>query len=462
MSKRAVLAQLVCYQCVFMSCRDYAPNTERDFFVGEYQRNFETAFGKISPTQHWDFSQAAVSVSDTRAGNALYDFFDERGWYPVSAEQISTIKNNIQFTDKSDQSFALQFKEGDCCCIVPVFQSSESKTGFKWELQVMADSEMLVSWPMGKDMHFTTSSGSGRDLTYSVDIPNNTDLKCQSVLQYENTEGKNIMMYFNLYITGLKSGDYYDYVGIKSQQSSLDYQMRIVNIPQPSDISDDYRAMFVACEPACIDIPCPLNGGMRYQALVFMVVGPRDHFPKVVEVAETDGSLSVEKSAVSKRYLIEDLGSTSDFDFNDVVVDVVQKEVAKVIIQRNKRLNINTVSLVPQDQSTIATISHLCGTLPLQVKVGDYTFQQIEDPTTRAVGWNPDIKAADIQGYDPAANNICVSVWSNGIATDSKGVWQVDFPEDGQVPFIMAVPIETPITGEGEMFADWKKFIEKE
>lgn len=460
-SERGVLALLVCYQCVFVSCREYAPTTEREFFVGEYQRNFEAAFGKISPTQHWDFSQVDVSASKTKAAEPpLYDFLNADGSYWVSSEQIAAVKQYVQFRDRVDHSFALQIRENDSFCLIPVYYLKCATSGYSWDLQVVVDGEIIVKpvgratgWPMTYDMV---------GLSADKACPN-SGFKCFPIVKYENLSQEDKLMYFNLYITGVESDTYWKYAPNNTQQSSLDYQMRIVDMPVPAEISDDYKTLFIACETAGFERECPLNNGLRYQSFVFMMVGPRDRFPKVVEVADADGLPFVIKSEKSKRYMIEDLGSTSDFDFNDIVVDIVQREEAKVEITRTvkKDYTKTAVALSLAQRTTQATISHLCGTLPLQVRVGDHLFDQIVDPTTRAEGWNPDIKAS-LADYDFMTNDIGVTIWRNGIASDGKGAWNVDFPVDGQVPFIMAVPLDTPITEEGVMFTDWLKFVGKD
>ncbi len=75
--------------------------------------------------------------------------------------------------------------------------------------------------------------------------------------------------------------------------------------------------------------------------LVFLFVA--DELPTVAEA-----------NTVSKRYIIEDLGSIVDWDFNDVVVDLIQTQnpTTNEITQR-------------------AELKHLCGTTPFELYIGE-------------------------------------------------------------------------------------------
>lgn len=75
--------------------------------------------------------------------------------------------------------------------------------------------------------------------------------------------------------------------------------------------------------------------------LVFLFVS--DNLPSVIEANQT-----------RKRYIIEDLGSIVDWDFNDVVVDLVE-----------------TTNPTTSQKSQKAVLKHLCGTTPFRLFIGD-------------------------------------------------------------------------------------------
>ncbi len=185
--------------------------------------------------------------------------------------------------------------------------------------------------------------------------------------------------------------------------------------------------------------------------------------------------------------MIEDLYGY-DYDFNDIVVDVTQTTKQTFIVNlvtgedgiqqpvlEHKKDDYGNV--IPPVVTQEATIQWLCGTLPIQVKVGDYTFGQVTDPTksvedvagqldraattyggdvtpegTVVTGTGPDISTKDITGWNPSTNNITAFVWTKGTSPQAavsyskeglrkggEGIWVSTFPVAGAVPYIIAV-----------------------
>lgn len=154
-----------------------------------------------------------------------------------------------------------------------------------------------------------------------------------------------------------------------------------------------------------------------------------------------------------KRYMIEDLGSTYDFDFNDIVVDVTQKILTDVGTRT-------------QTITSTANLAHLCGTIPFQLQIGDTTLPKVDGNNAGAnegdPGYEPakdkdggkynDYINATVQNWNPETNNIKVTVWPNeaGVSTqdtdphtysnpNGSGVTYT-FPTDGcKNPYIIAV-----------------------
>lgn len=131
-----------------------------------------------------------------------------------------------------------------------------------------------------------------------------------------------------------------------------------------------------------------------------------------------------------------------------------------------------------------ATLKHLHGTVPIQVKVANLTFNRIVDPTNEDYtlelldgetptnpgkgevhGWDPNY-TQPITGWDPDTNDITVYVWkdSNGGGiegnTNAVDVWQSVFPNPGDVPYIIATDVTaapnwTTTDGEQIWTLDW-------
>lgn len=273
---------------------------------------------------------------------------------------------------------------------------------------------------------------------------------------------------------------------------------------------DNYRepsqVMIIACEDAD-----GVASDNDVNDVAFLIIG----YPNVPTVIPTE-------EVIKKRYMCEDLGATDDFDFNDIVIDVTQTMQYQLVTTPagmedydfNDQFNGDNVtgveieSMQPLDgkngttdtRKQTAKITHVCGTLPITARVGNYIFPKIEDPTdqyatrcalrgdgtmasksagapTRAtgekIGWNPnEEKVIPDNSWDPKANNITIYVdWSKSKCPTSSNVnagkvdntnnpyaegtgnfadfaegnkvW-VSFPRPGEVPYIIATDQDVP------------------
>lgn len=123
----------------------------------------------------------------------------------------------------------------------------------------------------------------------------------------------------------------------------------------------------------------------------------------------------------SKRYLVEDLGSTADFDFNDIVFDVDQ---------------------INGEQ--YCTVRALGGTLDIEIQVGDsiwrkssskYTVSQMYNTINPNYSEDYYLARFKVTGWNPTANNVCVNVFAKG----NNGMYVIEFPAYGEVPMMVAV-----------------------
>ena len=157
-----------------------------------------------------------------------------------------------------------------------------------------------------------------------------------------------------------------------------------------------------------------------YNDVVLAVVGS----PLVPEeIALSNGSYDV-PLAVTKRYMIEDLGSTDDFDFNDVVVDVTQTVVAHHQVMLENGL-VKKDEVMGSEVKQKATVRHLGGILPFQLTIGDTTLPQLG--STATFGADVELEYG-IEGWNPAGNNISIAV------NDAR----LSFPKAGAIPMIIA------------------------
>ena len=128
---------------------------------------------------------------------------------------------------------------------------------------------------------------------------------------------------------------------------------------------------------------------------------------------------SVPVLSVLKRYMVEDVGESDDFDFNDIVFDVAQYS----------------------DGKQWCFVRALGGTLGITIKVGDKTwskeptFNIVDMLNTAAsdVDYSKSLADFEVTGWSAGNNNVSVEV------TGKDGFkWVLKFPETGEVPFIVA------------------------
>lgn len=276
-------------------------------------------------------------------------------------------------------------------------------------------------------------------------------------------------MTFYLKITS--SGN--SYAAKDTEQSSDGGKICLLDCDTPSNIPSRYTSYILGCEDATNS--CDND----YNDVCFLVTGI---VPKVIyEDAE-------EVETISKRYMIEDLTNVGDFDFNDIVVDVIQKKTTYYKVNTETKVYTLDDTKAPKIEQE-ATVRWLCGTVPIQVKVGDYTFGKVTAPVEQAQsaaqlmgcfngtpkenssnttnGYQPIYEGKSvtktITGWDPDQNNIAVYVWWNGsevINTGTSTNWINTFPNrNGSVPTMIATDIDDVWPAEGAFVTetDWWK-----
>lgn len=246
-------------------------------------------------------------------------------------------------------------------------------------------------------------------------------------------------------------------------KSSLSHEMIILNCPRPNKIDNDWDVMVIGCEQGD-------NTNKDFNDLVFLVIGR-----PLPEIFEYTSGKPVSTSYY-KRYMIEDMGSAVDWDFNDIVIDVSHD------INRELTESGGIVSGMNVTNTTKGIVRYIGGTIPIRVQIGD-TFIPgatsevwIDDPTdikaTYSIlgidwpkdagnpdnksGWSPESKEITITGYDPDENNI--TIWSKqGRDKNAEvGIWKANFPKEGSTPYIIATDQTIPwiVEGSGDEIPD--------
>ncbi len=301
----------------------------------------------------------------------------------------------------------------------------------------------------------------------------------------------NTVVYFYLLITKAKQHG----CVIGERQTSLSNPTQIVSIELPDAPAafNGYNGILLGTENENLSA-----ADYDYNDAVFLLVG---RTPTIVR-DKTETTLTVKK-----RYMIEDLFGY-DYDFNDIVVDLTQITIQKynIIINENDGIDSNDDDnfgedpikpvLEPDGDPVItqeATFKWLCGTLPFQISIGSdnniYTFGKVTDPTNQSqtnaqlagttssistyspengysTGWAPSFTvnfsqtSTPANPWNPESNNISASIWTKGTSPteeaddESEGVWTSTFPEQGDVPYIIAVDQDQEWTEERQIISE--------
>ena len=239
--------------------------------------------------------------------------------------------------------------------------------------------------------------------------------------------------------------------------SSTDKQMLALKVPSndfPTSIPKDHEnVLIIGCEDS------PYQGGVDrdFEDLVFLTDG--------LEMSKVD----YEERVSAKRYLIEDLGASDDFDFNDIVVDMEEVWLEKIIYEDTPNGGWNPIGteMVPNTLHQRAVVRAMGGTIDFALKIGGKEIFKKSDLLPKYAvtdmlntGWGGSIInrneryavinncELDEKGFvkenttqwtwNKDANNISVyveNIGDNGEILDKE----IGFPKEGTIPMIIAV-----------------------
>jgi hypothetical protein len=185
-------------------------------------------------------------------------------------------------------------------------------------------------------------------------------------------------------------------------------------------------------------------GDKDYNDIVLAIVGNPD-IPEEIKIENEEYKVPV---SVTKRYMMEDLGSTDDFDFNDVVVDVTETTVYthKVTIVNGVK---TADDVIDTKKSQKAVVRHLGGIYPFVLTIGNTT---IELGGKESFDTDVEIEK-DVTGWIPAQNNVSVTVKS----TESQ-MYTNEFPKTGAFPMMFACDPSKKWYSERQKFDFEKEF----
>jgi hypothetical protein len=336
---------------------------------------------------------------------------------------------------------------GEPLTIVPIFQGNASKY---WQLWMHVDGieDDILIWGKGEKLGYrmnegdeltlagTGQSGIARD-AFEVEAP---------AVTFGGLPVKNDVYFYLKTWTNYSEYDG-DKLGNKATvYSSLDEKMlALKNCDKPSGVGEDQNACIIGCEDASDN---------DYEDLAFLVYG-KFTINEPEEVFET----------ITKRYMVEDLGSTDDFDFNDIVVDVSQTTKTTYYYKIENGKMVQTGSDGPVLESQKAVVRAAGGILDFTINIGSSSWTKREHLTPfdqmmntgidKAIDYNAVLDQFNIENKDwnPETNNITISVVGRG---NNAGVQVIPFPKECEIPMIIAVdPTWNWMSERQSVPADW-------
>ena len=181
------------------------------------------------------------------------------------------------------------------------------------------------------------------------------------------------------------------------------------------------------------------NSDKDYNDLVLAVVGDPD-VPQ--EIVITNDQYDV-TTCRTKRYMIEDLGATDDFDFNDVVIDVTENTVITHQVTYENGVKKSDEIIKETLAPSTAIIRAMGGTIDFTLTIGNTKWVKSENGfniktmynTQGSIDYQKVLAEFEVTGWDYESNNISVQVPNE----KSGEVFTINFPKAGTAPMIIAV-----------------------
>lgn len=418
-----------------------------------YAENFAKKYPNVNINQNWDFSSkqsdyrlGSKNKARTRAGEGG---ITTGSWYEVDNNTLAWMHEQL-VEGVDNRSLGNPFYmtvPGNDFTIIPIYQG---QAGAMWNLHVVVDGVDYLVWEKSNseiqkgdiqikdgdsdEWHNLHGGGQSWEIWNSLYNTDGSDKWLADGSQNLVTAVRSIPytfhdfpvgaeMYFYLDVTvsgsGEWNGKYHEINNVGAHESSLKGQMlALQNVPRPANIAEDNEVMIIGCEDADLK-----DSDWDCNDVVFLVYGKT--VPKPIKIEEGDEIEEVK----TVRYMIEDLGSTDDFDFNDIVVDVTEIRTISPTYTNGVVTKWNE-----KGKRQEAVIRHLGGTLPFVLKIGNKEYAAGGQDTFQT---SPDLKLDDVTGWTGlnGVHNVSIEVEQK----NNEGVFKVQFPKAGEAPMIIAV-----------------------
>ena len=447
----------------FMSCsKEMTTITYEDVQKQTYAANFVAKYGEIKSDQSWDFSTGDRMLA-TRGFTAIktqvldqgIDFGDvsniqsvvkDSRWHHTEIQIPGNVEKNAQLLNAMVKALPeAKAKTGNPAVLVapsngfyifPFFSGG----CLTYDLMVKVGDEEPVK-VFSKDwINFQTINGMPKDNVYADGGTVN-----MKGVYIEAPVGTRVEVYIdNIFCHTSAAGNAYE-KPFPSPAGTTNGRAIYVELDEDVmpeldgiELKENAVVKYIGIEDIAEGRPNGMNSDSDFNDVVLAVVGNPD-VPQ--EKVITQDRYEV-KTCKTKRYMIEDLGATDDFDFNDVVVDVEDYTVEIHQVTRENGVIKTDEVIETTSAPSQAIIRAMGGTIDFELTIGETKWVKSENNfdvktmynTQGDVDYNKELAVFEVKGYDYNANNV-------GIRVKGQDGWLFDikFPKAGEAPMIIAV-----------------------
>ena len=397
---------------------DYNPNYKNEVAAAQYKANFEAKYGKVSKEATWDFSARPTLTDDVEVLTCEQPTFNRAATRGISS---AAVIGAFDYGLEPNQDIYITGLQpvntlNELAYIRTYAAGLEVK---EWtEEQIFGVHDMWVWYVHGFAGQETVLADQGGYAMYSLGI---------HVMEAGTGSYNAGTEYFtSLPIAGsaATSGWYYGY-GNGNLASAVGQRIDASRLKDNDAYSDIYWFAMVDDGSGTTTV----NGDdefrpkwelKTYKEYVTPMGAVYWLFDCNHDGDYTDLVCLVEPVEASKRYMVEDLGTTDDFDFNDLVIDVRA-----------------------YGDRQWAVVRAMGGTLDFAVTIGNTSWSKSEGGfnvstmynTSGNIDYSAELAVFDVTGWNPLTNNISVTVKGKG---ESAAPQVIPFPKKGEVPMIIA------------------------
>ena len=455
----------------------------------DYTSSFVAKYGPIDPNQSWDFTTGERRLA-TRGTTTISTTIMENGisWGDVS--KIKTVKQddadawnhtnivieNDNATEKNGALLNAMVKalpEGRGQNGKPVVLVAPS-SGFwiyplfsggllTYDLKVKVGDQAPVTVFTKDWINFQTVNGMKKVINKNGEYVEDGTVNMKGIY-IEAPVGTAIEVYIdNIYCYTKAAGNAYE-KAFPSPAGTTNGRAIYVDIdegirPEIEGVTLKENAVIKYIGIEDISAGAPLPGDNDFNDLVLAVIGDPD-VPQEKIITEDQYEV---KTCVPKRYMIEDLGSIGDFDFNDIVVDVEDYTVETHKVTYENGIIKTDEVISTASAPTKAVIRALGGTIDFELQIGDTKWKKSESDyvvttmynTQGTIDYDKVLAEFEVSGWVASDNNISVTVTQK-----SGNVVNIKFPKKGTAPMIIAVDPTQKWMNERQSVPDTWFYIE--